>query len=194
MPNAQRNTGMTYFFGKLFASCFTGSMYGAGPVVFAVWAYVFANARGSSLELNPALLADVIGSDRESIKSAIEYLCSPDPYSQNPEEEGRRLVHEGAFQYRVVSLDRYRSIHKEEERREYNRLKKREERAKNADRQQLSAGVSNRKHSTSTDADLSYSFSSSKREGWRETQIPTSRLPIWSPARCLQSAVFQAAN
>jgi hypothetical protein len=116
-------------YGKLFASCFTGSMFGSGADVFAVWAYVIANCQDSTIELNPALLGAIIGADRAAIASAISYLCNPDPDSRNPAEDGRRLVHEGAFQYRVVSHAIYRRIQKEEDRREHNRLRKERSRA-----------------------------------------------------------------
>jgi hypothetical protein len=88
-------------------------MFGAGADVFAVWAYVIANCQDFTIELNPSLLAAIIGSDKAAIESAISsisYLCSPDPDSQNPAEDGRRLMHEAAFQYRVVSHKVYRAI------------------------------------------------------------------------------------
>jgi hypothetical protein len=121
-------------YGKLFASCFTGSMFGAGADVFAVWAYVISNCQDSAIELNPSLLAAIIGAERAAIESAIGYLCSPDPNSRNPAEDGRRLVHEGAFQYRVVSHGIYRAIQKEEQRREHNRIRKQKQRSDLTDR------------------------------------------------------------
>jgi len=117
-------------YGKFFASCFNGSMVGAGPTVFAVWGYVIAHAVDGQVELNPKLLAVILGCDREDIDAALSYLCSPDPDSRNRAEGGRRLVQEGQFAYRVVSHAVYRQMRNEDERREYNRLKQREHRAK----------------------------------------------------------------
>lgn len=117
-------------YGKLFASAFTGSMFGAGADVFAVWAYVIANAQDSVVELNPPMLAAVIGSTPKRVRSAIEFLCRPDTESRNPEEDGRRLLACGPFQYKVVSHEVYRAIRNEDDRREYNRLKQREHRAR----------------------------------------------------------------
>ena len=108
-------------YGKLFSSTFTGSMFGAGPEVFAVWSYVVANVVDSYVELNPPLLAAVLGADAERVRAAIERLCDVDPASRNPSEEGRRLIHEGGFQYRVVSHEIYRNMRNEEDRRIYNR-------------------------------------------------------------------------
>lgn len=115
-------------YGKFFASTFTGSMFGAGPDVFAVWGYVIANAVESQVELNPALLAAVIGTSPERISAAIEKLCAPDPLSRTKTHDGKRLIREGEYAYNVPNLLAYRSIRNEEERREYNRVKKAEQR------------------------------------------------------------------
>lgn len=116
-------------YGKFFASTFSGSMFGAGPDVFAVWGYVIANAWDAAVELNPALLAATLGTTPERVEAAIGYLTSPDPHSRNPAEQGRRLVHEGAFSYRVVSHEIYRTIRSEDDRRAYNREAQQKSRA-----------------------------------------------------------------
>jgi len=133
-------------FGKWFASTYTGSMLGAGSDVFAVWSWVIANAGPKGhLEINPALLAAMIGEPVERIQAAIDFLLAPDPNSRSSEEEGRRIVHEGAFSYRVVNHAKYRAARSEEARRTQNREAKRRqrERAKSADSQHASASVSN---------------------------------------------------
>lgn len=123
-------------YGKYFVSTFNGSMYGAGPVIFAVWGYVIAHTVDSQVELNPKALAPMIGTTVEEICQAIEFLCRPDVESRNKDEEGRRLVREGQFAYRVPSWDHYHNILNETERREYNRQKKAEQRVR--DRQHKS--------------------------------------------------------
>ena len=133
-------------FGKWFASTYTGSMLGAGSDVFAVWSWVIANAGPKGhLEINPALLAAMIGEPVERIQAAIDFLLTPDPNSRSSEEEGRRIVHEGACSYRVVNHAKYRAARSEEARRTQNREAKRRqrERAKSADSQHTSASVSN---------------------------------------------------
>jgi hypothetical protein len=114
-------------FGKLFAQTFTGSLYGAGAHVFAVWAYVIANVRhNNTVELNSRALADVIGMTEAEAEAAIAYLCAPDPRSRSQTAAGARLVLEGGFLYTVVNAAHYRGIRNEDERREYNRVKQRE--------------------------------------------------------------------
>lgn len=116
--------------GKFFASAFTGSMTGAGLNVFAVWGYVIANTVNSQVELNPKMLAPILGTTETEVVTAIEYLCEPDPHSRSPAAEGRRLIQEGAFAYQVVNHQAYRAIRDEQDRREYNRAKKAEGRAR----------------------------------------------------------------
>jgi hypothetical protein len=115
-------------YGKLFASTFTGSMVGAGPVVFAVWGYSIAHAVDSQVELNPVLLSTVLGCPREQIDTAIGVLCAPDPNSRSKADDGRRLVREGQFAFRVVNHAKYNAMRHEGDRREYNRIKQREHR------------------------------------------------------------------
>jgi hypothetical protein len=117
-------------YGKLFSSTFTGSMVGAGPTVFAVWGFVIANAQKGRVELNPNLLAAVIGATIDDIEKAIAYLESPDPRSRSKTFDGRRIIREGQFQYVVANFEHYRQIRNEDDRREYNRVKQAECRAK----------------------------------------------------------------
>ena len=115
-------------YGKLFSSTFSGSMFGAGADVFAVWAYIIANTINSKVEINPRVLAATIGTTPERIEAAVEFLCQPDPSSRNTEHEGRRLIREGQFQFFVVSHEHYRAIRNEDDRRAYNATKMREHR------------------------------------------------------------------
>lgn len=117
-------------YGKYFASTYTGSMIGAGLNVFAVWGYIIANTVKSRVEINPRLLAMVLGCKEEEILQAIEYLEKPDPRSRSKEYDGRRIIREGEYQYFIPTFDTYRKILNEDERREYNRLKQAEHRRK----------------------------------------------------------------
>lgn len=105
---------------------YTGSMVGAGFGPYAVMGYVIANQKqdsevGFQVELNPVLLSTVFGEEESVIEAAIEFLCSPDPKSRTPSEEGRRLVRLGQYAYRVVNGVLYEQIRNEEQRRKQNR-------------------------------------------------------------------------
>lgn len=111
-----------FSYGKIFGSMFTGSMVGSGPVVLSLWAYVIANAQPPGVvELNPKLLAYIIGCKVEEIEAAILVLCGPDKSSRTEDMEGRRLVQEGTMQYRVVTWAKYNKVRNDEARRAQNR-------------------------------------------------------------------------
>lgn len=118
-------------YGRIFKTTFAGSMVGAGTAVFAVWAYTLAHVdRDGSVELNPRLLAGILGDDVETIRSAIEFLCQPDPESRSIAEEGRRLVQAGTFMYEVVNYVEYARLTSAETVKMYNRINKAEYRAR----------------------------------------------------------------
>lgn len=114
-------------YGKIFGSMFEGSMVGSGAVVFATMSYVIANMRpdrknGAVVELNPKLLAFVLGESEKDVQAAIDLLCKPDKNSRSKEEHGRRLIQLGQFEYKVVNGAKYREIRNEEERRAQNAI------------------------------------------------------------------------
>jgi hypothetical protein len=122
-------------YGKHFESMYTGSMVGKGSAFFAVWGYVISHFRpsqehGAVVELNPVYLGAVIGEKAEVVGGVIEDMCSPDGRSRSQVEEGRKLVALGVYDYRVVNGGRYRAIRNAEDRREYQRQKQAEYRAR----------------------------------------------------------------
>lgn len=122
-------------FGKLHGSMFTGSMVGCGAMMFAVMSYVVANGvphseHGGTVELNPKLLAMILGESEEDVVRAIQRLCEPDENSRSKACEGRRLVKVGQFEYRIVNFLPYREPYVSEARKIYNRDAKRREREK----------------------------------------------------------------
>jgi len=128
-------------YGKLFASMYSGSMFGKPAVVFATLGYAISNMRPSKkdgecyVEINPVLLAATFATTTEAIDMALSDLESPDPASRSIAHEGRRLVligdrTHGPRQYLVVNGARYRAIRDEEARRLSNREAKRRERSR----------------------------------------------------------------
>jgi len=118
-------------YGRIFQRMYQGSMVGAGSTVFAVWGYCIANADpdNHTVDLNPALLAAVIGETKENIEKAISYLASEDLNSHNKSHDGRRLVNTTGYEYFLPSHEDYRKILNGEDLRQYFRTKKREQRA-----------------------------------------------------------------
>lgn len=120
-------------YGKIYDSMFTGSLYGSGAITFAVWSYVIANMQPSReglfyLEINPRLLARLLGEDEKDVVTTLDKFCAPDAESRSSEEEGRRLVKEGQYLYRVVNGPKYREMRDEDARRQYMRDYMRERR------------------------------------------------------------------
>lgn len=99
-------------YGKHFPTMYTGSMYGSGPTVFAVWGYVISHTdlKTESVELNPAMLSNMIGTSEEEIEKAITKLCSVDPKSRTKDFDGARLKKIGEFQYGVVTFSKYQKL------------------------------------------------------------------------------------
>ncbi len=103
-------------------------MVGAGINVFAVWGYIITKAKRGFIEINPKLLAFTLGGTEAEIMAALEFLQQPDENSRSKLEDGKRLVKEGQFQYRVVNWETYDQIRSEIERRDYNRVRQQKHR------------------------------------------------------------------
>lgn len=118
-------------YGKHFESMYTGSMIGAGAVMFAVWGYVIAHVRPPdfTVELNPKLLAFILGEHDLDVSTVISKLCDADPQSRSKVEGGRRLIRRGEYRYFVVNAAEYKEQRSNLDRREYWREYKRKKAA-----------------------------------------------------------------
>lgn len=122
-------------YGKIWNTMFTGSMVGAGPTAFAVMTYAVACANmRDRIDLNPKLLATVIGTDEDDIKKAISYLCSEDSESRTKNTEngktGVRLVREDQYQYHIPNRGKYCMMQSERDAQKVSRRSSRKYRAK----------------------------------------------------------------
>lgn len=117
-------------FGRHFESMYTGSMIGAGSVAFALMGYVISHMRPPAfdVELNPKLLAFILGDPEDEIEKAIEFLCSPDLKSRSKAEEGRRLVRRNEYLYHVVNGETYNAIRNDADKKAYWRDQKKRQR------------------------------------------------------------------
>tara|TARA_R110000744_G_scaffold91394_1_gene177373 strand:- start:197 stop:1138 length:942 start_codon:yes stop_codon:yes gene_type:complete len=109
-------------YGKHFAQMYSGSMVGSGPLVFAIWGYIIANAnKDSTVEINPVITATQIGCSVEDVEATLSFLQQTDDKSRTPDEEGRRLIKLDNFSYHIVTHAKYSNIQKDDERRAYMR-------------------------------------------------------------------------
>lgn len=103
-------------YGTIFDTMYSGSMVGAGPTVFALMPYAVTHCNDDGyVEINPRLVAGIFGTQVEDVVRALEYLCAADPDSRSESEEGRRLIHEGAFLYRIVNHQKYKDLRRAED-------------------------------------------------------------------------------
>jgi len=170
-------------FGKIFESTYTGSMVGAGPVVFAVWGYVIANTKPPGVvELNPTILGAMLGTSAESVQEAIAYLMAEDPRSRSSECDGRRLMKQGPFLYSVPTWQKYRNARNDEERRAYN--------AKAAKKHREKVKASNHASITVNDCQPKYAKAEAEAEAEVHTHPlrgPSSPEEAWTYAQSLNS-------
>lgn len=115
-------------------------MRGSGPEFFSVWGYVISHMvpnrdHGTTVELNPGIIAFLIGMQESAVEKKIHQMCQPDLKSRTKDEDGRKLVKLSEYVYRVVNGDYYRKIRNEQERRDYQRTKQAEYRRKKSKKQ-----------------------------------------------------------
>lgn len=159
-------------YGKIFETTFTGSMCGAGSDVFAVWAYVIANTDGNHhIEINPVMVGALLGMSAAAVEEVIHKFCSPDPKSRTTVKDGRKLEHVSGFLYFVVNHEAYREIRNEDDRRDYFKIKKREQRARQKNGKTLASEPEPLKLPASTPTAIqlvnSSEITAEHAEGWR---------------------------
>jgi hypothetical protein len=124
------------FYGKHFGSMYEGSMVGKGAIVFALMGYVIAKmdcrwvgegrakvVTEGTVRLNVEILETIFGEPSSEIQKGIDLLCAPDPKTNRPDEDGRRLVKIGTFDYRVVNAAHYQNLKNKEEQLEKNKIR-----------------------------------------------------------------------
>jgi hypothetical protein len=96
-----------------------------------VWGYIIASKdKDGFVELNPILIAAAIGQCTEDqVQDCINRLCEPDPKSRSKAEDGRRLVKEAEYLYRVVNAKAYDEIVKASDKKTYMRKYMKDKRA-----------------------------------------------------------------
>lgn len=126
-------------YGKVFAQTYVGSMFGAGLPVMAVWPYMLATCdKKGRVEVNPPMVAVMLGCTADDVSFALEFLAAPDPNSRTKDHDGRRIEKIGQFMYQILNYVKYRDIRAEEERKEYQREWDRANRPSGAERAKAS--------------------------------------------------------
>jgi hypothetical protein len=134
-------------YAKLFTSITESSLWSEPKEVRLLFVTMLAKAdQDGFVEASIPGLARVANLTIEETESSLRVLMSPDPYSKNPANEGRRIAElPGGFL--LLNYDDYRSRRSAEERREYMRQYMQEYRTKTEGRKQ---SVNKRKQSVSS--------------------------------------------
>lgn len=116
---------------KLFNSILASTIWRANDKTRLVWITLLAMADKDGIcEGSIPGLADMARVSIEDCEAALAELQAPDPYSRTSEHEGRRIETIDGVGWLLLNHAKYRAKMSEDERREYNRQKQAEWRAK----------------------------------------------------------------
>jgi hypothetical protein len=118
---------------KMFKSIFDGSLYGQFEPTVVFMAMLVIAEREGIVDMTIPAIAARCGYPEDIVRRGIAELEKPDPQSRTPDEEGRRIIRleeTRDWGWRITNYEKYEKIRSAEERREYFKLKKREQRAK----------------------------------------------------------------
>jgi hypothetical protein len=127
-PNAKED-----MYVKMFKSIFDGSLYGQFEPTVVFMAMLVIAEREGIVDMTPEAIAARCGYPIDIVLRGISELEKPDPRSRTPDEDGRRIIKledNRDWGWRITNYEKYEKIRSAEERREYFRLKKREQRSK----------------------------------------------------------------
>jgi hypothetical protein len=132
---------MSFTFTKLFSSITSSTIWVEDPETKVVWITMLAMAdkKGRVFASIPGLAKDAVVSV-DATRKAIERFLAPDPDSRSTECEGRRIEKiDGGW--KLINHAKYRAIRDEDDRREYQRVKKASQRAKKRSAPDPNVGV-----------------------------------------------------
>lgn len=116
---------------KLFNSILASTIWRASDTTRIVWITLLAMSDKDGIcEGSIPGLADLAHVSVEDCETALAELAAPDTYSRTSEHEGRRIEPIDGVGWQLLNHAKYRMKMSEDERREYNRRKQAEHRAK----------------------------------------------------------------
>lgn len=129
---------------KLFNSILASTIWRSSDKTRIVWITLLAMAdKDGVCEGSIPGLADLSRVSIEDCEIALAELAAPDPYSRTSDHEGRRIEYVDGVGWQLLNHGKYRAKMSEDERREYNRMKQAEWRAKNKEAVKNGQPVSN---------------------------------------------------
>lgn len=128
-------------FTKLYSSILDSSIWCEDLCTRVVWISFMAKADPEGRVLAaPARMASLANVPLGEFQASLRKLLSPDPDSRTPDNDGRRIANiQGGWQ--ILNYELYREMGRSQDRRDYLKHKKRDERAKKRDNEGLSTAV-----------------------------------------------------
>jgi Asp-tRNA(Asn)/Glu-tRNA(Gln) amidotransferase A subunit family amidase len=120
-------------YGKIFASMYDGSLYGQWEAIVTMQQMIVLCDAGGVVDMTPQAMAARTSIPLEIIEKGLELLMKPDRYSRTPGCDGRRieLIDDNRpWGWIIVNYDKYRWLASAEEKREADRIRIAEKRAK----------------------------------------------------------------
>lgn len=165
---------------KVFSSIFDGSLYGKFEATIVFLALLVLADKDGDVDMTPEKIAAASGYPLDIVQRGLDELEAPDPRSRTPDMEGRRIVkiHEAGWGWRIVNYCKYRDIRSTEERREYFREKKREQRAAAKSKLSTNVQIVHRSPPESTVRHPSDSYSEAEAEKTKSSRKRSPTLPV----------------
>jgi uncharacterized phage protein (TIGR02220 family) len=157
---------------KLFNAILTSTIWQEPNSVRILWITMLAlSDKNGLIEASIPGLADMARISIDDCEAGLAILSRPDKYSRTTEHEGRRIMKvEGG--YILLNHRKYRDKLNQDERREYDRLKKREYRAKTSN----SVHKFHDKSTVSTHTDANASANINKEKNIKKENDPSCRV------------------
>ena len=174
---------MAVTFTKLFSSLTTSTIWREDDYTRLIWITMLAMAdkHGQVISSVPGL-ADMARVSLENTVKSLEKLSSPDPWSNSPEFEGRRIekIDRG---WRLLNYIKFRTLRDEEERRAYKTAKQREYRSKYKKVDKVVDNVAESGHNADADAEV-------KQNQGQAPWTPNDLHPLNYAAKILEELAF----
>ena len=120
-------------YGKIFASMFSGSLYGDWEAIVTLTVMVVLADKHGDVDMTCEVLSARTSIPLDIIRRGIASLEAPDPKSRTPDDEGRRILRVSDTRdwgWRITNYNAYREMRCADERREYLRQHQSTRRAK----------------------------------------------------------------
>lgn len=142
-------------YGKIFSSMYDGSLYGQWEAIVTMQQLIVLCDIAGVVDMTPQAIAARTSIPLEIIQKGLELLMMPDKYSRTPDCDGRRVElidDRRPWGWHIVNYEKYRFMASAEEKREADRVRIAEKRAKS----RVSQSVAESRDQSPTIANVAY--------------------------------------